>query len=86
MHVIRPNVPPGTVKLDTIKQGDTFRLPAHKNCETVWMVTANQSSHPDRVTKVRTVSLVAGSVAYKSPNADVVPVSGKFVVDDWGHG
>lgn len=86
MRVVRSPVPSTTVLLGTIRQGETFRLPSHSGIDTVWMVTANSSNCPDRSRMVRTVSLVAGSVAYKNATEIVVPVNGRFVVDDWGQG
>lgn len=63
--------------------GQTFRATSGN---TVWMVTQNQSKDPVRKKMVRTVSLKAGSVAYKQPDMPVIRVVGHFQVSDWGDG
>jgi hypothetical protein len=72
-----------------ITQGCTFRMPTgHKMGNTLWMRTANRSRQEKRRDQVRTVSLVAGAVAYLDHEVQVVPVDGDFVVavGGWGRG
>ena len=72
--------------LGNLKPGDTFRMPGHQQTpsNTIWMVTQNRSQHCERKGQVRTVSLKAGSVAYKDPELAIVRVKGHFQVTDWG--
>lgn len=88
MEIVRdgPPVPNPYVRLEDIGFGYTFRMPKTAHACTVWMVTHNKSENPQRKKQIRCVSLRAGSVSYKDAAMDVVPVRGRFVVDDWGEG
>lgn len=72
------------VKLSDLKKGEVFRERSPSTCKSVWMVTDNRSTHPDRRSRVRTVSLKIGSVSYKNGDYLVTRVKGFFDVTDWG--
>lgn len=77
----------GMKHLGDIGKGNTFRMPKGMGSDgTVWMVTANNSKDPGRKQQIRTVSLRAGSIAYKNRTTVVVRVEGYFKVSDWGKG
>lgn len=72
--------------LASVEVGEVFRAANGElnDGSCLWMRTQNRSTDPRRAQMVRTVSLRAGSVDYKSPDMEVVRVKGSFTVEDWG--
>ena len=88
MEIVRNGepIPNPFVRLKDIGFGNTFRMPRGNSEGTVWIAGKKSQRGTSNSKEIPCISLRAGALSLKDANLEVIPVRGRFVVDDWGEG